>query len=242
MKQQCDDSAKELDGKEKEIKNLENEVKSLIQVRENIVNFINLPAGVYILFQAEKQQREVGEETKAEVDMLRKQIKDLNSKTTSKSESDAQKKKIETQKSEIEKLTIEVKALKKEDKAFDILRKELEQRSQEKSELSSKVEMLSAEVAAKDYDVERTKTDRDSVMAHYDQKLKKVTEELALEKRESVRIREMMAKATPASGKRGGGRSDCCECKLLRDELGKKTEVIKQLEGMIPTPTKTKKK
>jgi hypothetical protein len=56
-----------------------------------------------------------------------------------------------------------------------------------------------------------------------------------MEKRESKKIREVMARSTPTKETSSSASSNLvAEVQMLRDELSKKTEVIKQLEAMIP--------
>ena len=72
-------------------------------------------------------------------------------------------------------------------------------------------------------------------MTRYEGLLKRKTEELSVEKRESQKMREVMANATPGKSRSDGHLEK--EVKVLRDELMKKTEVIKHLESMIPEET-----
>ena len=60
--------------------------------------------------QAEKQQRTATEESQAEVVMLRKQVKELNAKTSDAKEAETLSKKVQEQAREIETLNIQVRA------------------------------------------------------------------------------------------------------------------------------------
>lgn len=78
--------------------------------------------------------------------------------------------------------------------------------------------------------MKKTKEDRDTMMKHYEHQLSKKAEELTVEKRETIKIREIMSKSTPNTKKSVLME----ENKMLRDELAKKSQLIQQLEGMIP--------
>jgi len=87
----ADTAAKELEAKEKETTRLEGEIKSLLQ--------------------AEKQQRQATDDARAEVAMLRKQVKDLNAKVGSaRSVSDLEVA-LKEKSVEIEKLNMQVKSI-----------------------------------------------------------------------------------------------------------------------------------
>ena len=114
---------------------------------------------------------------------------------------------------------------------MDVLKSELELKNQEKTEMSEKIERLQAEVAEKEYDAKRAREERENLMNHYEKLLKDKISELSLEKRESVKIREAMAKVTPSKKT-----SFEHEVLALREELKKKSEVIRALEAQIPSP------
>lgn len=211
LRQTVDEQTKDLENKEKEVTKLEREVKSLIQ--------------------AEKNQREVNEELQSEIAMLRKQLKDLN-KGPSKSDMETLSKQLQDLKTKIERLEMENSSLKKEDNAFQILNDELSKRAKEKDDLISKVARLEHDIEAKCYDIKKTKEEHKAMMDHYDQKLSVKSNELAMEKREVMKLREVMARSTPNKASVSARGS---EVAMLREELMKKTEVIKNLESMIPT-------
>ncbi len=84
-------------------------------------------------------------------------------------------------------------------------------------------------------------------MSHYEQQLRAKSDELSVQKREANKIREVMARATPtktgpvespAVVAAAATPSTAVDVQTLREELLKKTEVIKKLESMI-TPKKT---
>lgn len=163
--------------------------------------------------------------------MLRKQLKDLN-KGPSKSDMETLSKQLQDLKTKIERLEMENSSLKKEDNAFQILNDELSKRAKEKDDLISKVARLEHDIEAKCYDIKKTKEEHKAMMDHYDQKLSVKSNELAMEKREVMKLREVMARSTPNKASVSARES---EVAMLREELMKKTEVIKNLESMIPT-------
>ena len=94
-------------------------------------------------------------------------------------------------------------AVKKEESAIEALEKELNRKSEELSMKNMKIEGLQAKVAEQEYDVQRVKEDKEQLMNLYDQKLKKLTEELNLEKRETTRMRQLMhSNSTPQKDNR----------------------------------------
>jgi predicted Holliday junction resolvase-like endonuclease len=80
--------------------------------------------------------------------------------------------------------------------------------------LSFKVTVLRGEVEAKEYDLQKTKEERDIMMKEYDQRLRKKMDELNLERRELKKMREVMSRSTPSGSSK---LSD--EVQMLRDEL-----------------------
>jgi hypothetical protein len=56
------------------------------------------------------------------------------------------------------------------------------------------VDKLTSEIEAKDYDVQRSKDNRDQLMTHYEQQIKKLTENLATEKREAAKMLQVIKK------------------------------------------------
>ncbi len=120
-------------------------------------------------------------------------------------------------------------SLEKEDQAFAILKKELETKMSQKDSLEAKVAALQAKSEAAEYDLGKLKSERDTLMTMYQQKLTKKTEELATEKREAQKMRDLML-TSPAVNKRDLEG----EVRMLREELQKKTEFIQKLELMIP--------
>ncbi len=176
------------------------------------------------------------EDKTAEVEMLRKQVKDVGAK-----EAEGKKKLESTLKdkeSELEKVRIQLGSLEKEGRAIDVIQDELKTRTKERDELWAQVTKLNSEVEAKAYDLTKMKEERDAMMNTYEQRLKKTTEELSMEKREAVKMREVMLKSTPESSgsklARSRGERLDRENTMLREELQKKTDVIKKLESMIP--------
>ena len=94
-------------------------------------------------------------------------------------------------------------AVKKEESAIEALEKELNRKSEELSIKNMKIEGLQAKVAEQEYDVQRVKEDKEQLMNLYDQKFKKLTEELNLEKRETTRMRQLMhSNSTPQKDNR----------------------------------------
>ena len=146
--------------------------------------------------------------------MLRKQNKDINAKA-SKTEFDL-KEKLNT----ISNLQMVLDATKKEENAVDALTLELNRKTSEKDELQFKVDKLQSEVEAKEYDLNRLKDERDKLMNHYEQQLKKTSEELRLERRDNSQIRQIMHSATPTKKKEEAAEQ---QLSMLRDELGKCT-------------------
>ena len=230
LKQTLDEKVKELATKEGEITRLEREVKSLLQ--------------------AEKQQSDVNSEIKAEVEMLRKQIKDISAESRgggggAKAEVTALKKRVEDLKAEAETSRVQAEALRKEDGAFDILKRQLEANEAAKAKLEEEVRVARSEAEAFDYDLKRTRGEKEALMARYEQQIKTQSEDLAKERREAQRIREVMAKSTPTKTPLKSSSKDSAnvlssEVAKLREELTQKSEIIKTLEAVM-TPRKNSK-
>jgi len=212
LKAVADASGKEVEAKDKEIARMEGEVKSLLQ--------------------AEKQQQQTVDEARSETSMLRKQVKELNAKVADAKASNELEAILKEKNGEIENLRIQVNSLRKEDQAFEVIKGELDAKSKEKDELASKMEKLRSEVEAKEYDLQKMKDERDVMMKEYDQRLRKKTEDLNIERREMKKMREVMAKSTPGHPSSASSKLTE-EINMLREELTKKTEIIKKLEPMI---------
>ena len=99
--------------------------------------------------------------------MLRKQLKELTASTASEAESLT--KSLKEKETALDNLKVVVEASKKEDNAVEALSAELERRNAEKSELQEQISKLQADVESKEYDVKRTKEEKETLMAHYDQ-------------------------------------------------------------------------
>ena len=89
-------------------------------------------------------------------------------------------------------------------------------------------------MAEHEYDVQRAKEDKDQLMHHYEQQIKKLSEELSLEKRETNKMRQLMLSTTPQ--KKVASHPDVS---MLREELEKKSELIKTLAAKVTTPKKS---
>ena len=87
-------------------------------------------------------------------------------------------------------------------------------------------------MAEHEYDVQRAKEDKDQLMHHYEQQIKKLSDELSLEKRETSKMRQLMHSTTP---QKKIGHQDVS---MLREELEKKSELIKTLAAKVTTPKK----
>ena len=166
--------------------------------------------------------------------MVRKQLKGMNMNLAHQENNELLKKQIAEKDSTIEKLSYQVSSLKKEEEAIRILSQELDYKNKEKAELNSKVEMLQAEVANHEYDLQKTKADKEQAINLYEQRIKKLAEEFNLSKRETLKLREHMSKSTPVKSSKRDVES---ELQRLRDELQEKSKVIQQLEEMIPSRT-----
>lgn len=166
---------------------------------------------------AEKNQKEATENAEAETALMKKQVKELTVKL-----------------GQLDNL------YKKEDSCFELLKKELELRNEEKAELNFQNEKLRADVETAVYDAQRAKADRDNLLNHYDKKLKEVTAELAVSKRECLRLRETMSKATPNKKPPITATSDSKdqEVAMLREELEKKSELVRNLASKITSPAR----
>ena len=128
-------------------------------------------------------------------------------------------------------------AIKKEESAIEALEQELNRKSEELSCKNLKIESLQAKMAENEYDVQRVKDDKEKLMNHYDQQFKKLTEELSLEKRETAKMRQLMhSTTTPQKQQQQRVTS---EVTMLREELEKKSELIKTLAAKVTTPKKT---
>ena len=228
LKQTLDEKTKEMADKESEVTRLEREVKSLLQ--------------------AEKQQSDVNSEIKAEVEMLRKQIKDISAESRgggggARAEVTALKKRVEDLKAEAETSRVQAEALRKEDGAFDILKRQLDANEAAKAKLEEEVRAARSKAEAIDYDLKRTRGEKEALMTRYEQQIKAQSEDLAKEKREAQRIREVMAKSTPTKTPLKNSSKDSAnisEVAMLREELTQKTEIIKKLEAVM-TPRKNSK-
>ena len=194
--------ARELNDEIEDLKQAKKKLKLDLEEKEKSSEreITTLQNEVKSLIRAEKQERESRTNAEAEVAMLRKQLKGLNSKQN-----------------------VEVQAL-------DELKKQMELIRAEKLDLVSKNEDLSHQLEAKEYDLKRTKEEKENSIALYDERLKEMKEKFAVEKREACRIREVMSRSTPVKNKEMEQ-----ELNMLRSELSKKTEVIKNLEEMIPS-------
>ena len=183
------------------------------------------------MIQAEKQNQEKLSQCESEIKMLRKQVKDLNAEVAE----------TKSKQKTIDNLQIALEATKKEETAVSALKEELTRKSHEKDELQSKVDVLQGQVDAKDYDFNKLKEDRDTLMNHYEQKLKKMSEELAVEKRENAKMSQLMHStssiATPSKKKELDTEK---ELNMLRDELEKKSELVKTLAAKVTTPKRNK--
>ncbi len=175
--------------------------------------------------------------------MLRKQVKDLNAKL-----GDANKK-LKCQQTTVD--TFQVAG-----DAVDALKSELALKTKEKAELQFKVDKLTAEAEAHEYDAKRNKEERDKLMTHYEQQLKKKAEELMVEKRESAKIRQLIHGTPPPTGSRVSTTGSALanntslnsslnnikkselqkEVIMLREEVEKKSELIKTLAANVKTP------
>ena len=76
------------------------------------------------------------------------------------------------------------------------------------------------------------KDNRDELMSHYEQEIKKMNEKLTLERRETAKLREVMSNSTP----RKKDSSSEKELIMLREEVAKKSEFIKTLAAKVTTP------
>lgn len=190
--------------------------------------------------------------------MLRKQVKDITSSAPSKDQLTQLQKSLAQKDSELEKYQFQLESLKKEDSAFAMLKIELDEKTKEKSELAEKLAVKEAELEAKvrdigistiyvdcflmlifflqEYDVKKTREEKDRLMRHYDSMLSKTSKELEMEKRESFKIREAMSSMTPTkkSVSLNSLKNHEEDNKNLREQLAKQTELIKKLEEMIP--------
>ena len=127
-------------------------------------------------------------------------------------------------------------AIKKEESAIEALEQELNRKSEELSSKNLKIESLQAKLAENEYDVQRVKDDKEKLMNHYDQQIKKLTEDLSLEKRETAKMRQLMHSTTPQKQQQQRVTN---EVTMLREELEKKSELIKTLAAKVTTPKKT---
>ena len=130
-------------------------------------------------------------------------------------------------------------ARKKEDNAIEALTLELDSKRKESKDLHFKVKELQATVEAKDYDVQRAKEGRDQLMSHYEQQIVKINEDLSMEKRETSKLRELLQNTTPI---KHSNQNEKSELIMLREEVAKKSELIKNLAARVTTPKGTPKK
>lgn len=161
-----------------------------------------------------------------EVQELRKQLNN-----TSAMAADGEKS-LQEKTSMISHMQTALDARKKEDTAIDALSSELDSKRKESEELQFKVKELQANVEAKEYDVKRAKDDRDRLMSHYDCEIKKMNDKLSLEKRETSKLRELMQNTTPMKKDSSSEK----ELNMLREEVTKKSELIKSLAARVTTP------
>merc|ERR1719369_1406182 len=149
-----------------------------------------------------------------ELQELRKQLNNTSSLAADTEKS------LKEKSSMIDNLQVALDARKKEDTAIEALTSELDVKRKESEELQFKVKELQAEVEAKEYDVNRAKSNRDELMSHYEQEIKKMNEKLTLERRETSKLREVMQNTTP----RKQDSSSEKELNMLREEVAKKSE------------------
>lgn len=129
----------------------------------------------------------------------------------------------------ISNLQLALDSIKKEENAIAALKGELEQKRKDMEELQFKVSKSASEFEAVEYDAKRTKEERDKLMKHYEQQLTKMADELRLERRETAKLREVMANTTPM-------KKNDKELQMLREEVCKKSELIKTLASKVTTP------
>lgn len=101
---------------------------------------------------------------------------------------------------ELERVSALLEARTREDGALDLLREEIGSKGEEVKRLTENIEYLKATEQAKDYEIKKTKDDRDNLMAHYESMFKKKQAELESIKsrnNEGMKLQEVMAKATP---------------------------------------------
>ena len=137
---------------------------------------------------------------------------------------------------------MQVEALRKEDTAFENLMKQLGANEAARSKLEEEARAARSDAEAKEYELKRTRGEKEALMARYEQQIKAQSEDLAKERREAQRIREVMAKSTPTktplrNSSRHSVNPKESEVTMLREELAQKTEVIKKLEEVM-TPRK----
>ena len=203
LKASVDSQAKDITSKEKEVENLERETKNLIQMN--------------------RQAEEKLSQAEAEMKMLKTQVKE--SACTS-------DKNLKEKTNIIGNLQKALDAVQqKDDSAIEALRTELNRKHTENEDLQYKNDKLKSDIDAREYDVKRAKDDRENLMSHYEQKIKKITEDLSLERRETTKMREIMNNATPRKKIEKEK-----EMNMLREELTKKSELIKTLAAKVTTP------
>lgn len=116
----------------------------------------------------------------------------------------------------------------REDGALDLLRDEIRSKGEEIRTLTMKVEYLRTSEEAKDYEISKTKEEREKLMAHYESMLKKKQQEVDGHKNrsnESVKLQEVMARATPTKNKN--------EVKELTSRLHRAEEDNADLRGEL---------
>ncbi|CAB4061465.1 KIF20 [Lepeophtheirus salmonis] len=138
-------------------------------------------------------------------------------------------------------LKVQIKSLQKEDNVITILRKGLKLKEYEKTQLSDKitelenkavslstvtklrenVEYLESEIEAKNYEVEKSKEEHESISLRYDKLIKLKDDEINREKQEAMKLRGFMMKSTPSKKN---------ALSNLENELSKKEAIIRELE------------
>ena len=83
---------------------------------------------------------------------------------------------------EVARLKPLTEAHRREEAALEVLRSELSSKSAEIASLLEKLELHDAEGRAKDYELAKTKDDRDRLVSHYEAKFKQAQAELVTEK------------------------------------------------------------
>ena len=110
-------------------------------------------------------------------------------------------------------------------KEIEHLKLELYQESEEKSNYKSLIDKIETQLESSRYEINRAKTEKQELMKHYEQTIRNLSEKLALEKKEQVKIRECMARCTPEKSNSFLKQ----EIRSLREENRRKTEHIERL-------------